>query len=91
MPTPCVPTCRVARVPAGVFARVAGEVRPSGMYLDEYGGVFPRGPATAKSTATHRPRNVSRRMAAFASGAAGIPAEIALYCEFVPPILRRSS
>lgn len=70
---------------AGVFARVAGEVRPSGMYLDEYGRCFPSRTCYSQEHGHASPQGMSPGEWLLSRQVRrAVPAEIALYCEFVP-------
>lgn len=70
---------------ASVYRRVAGEVQPSGMYLDEYGRCFPERACSSSEHGHATPQGMcpgewllSRQVRA------AVPPEIAFYCEFVP-------
>ncbi len=70
---------------AKVYARVADEVRPSGMYLDECGRCFPSRTCYGNEHGHVSPQGMcpgewllSRQVRQ------AIPPEIAFYCEFVP-------
>lgn len=70
---------------AAVYARVAKEVGPSGMYIDEFGRCFPSRTCYSQEHGHPSPQGMCPGEWLLTRQVRGaVPPEIATYCEFVP-------